>query len=151
MSDPVAHAIAARNLLAAASSGVLATLAADGYPYASIVEVLPTSEGDIVLLLSDLAEHTRNLKADGRVSLVVAQDETEEGVLALGRATFQGTATRIDDGRTRYRAAYLERHPSAETYIDFDDFAFYRIKVERVRFIGGFGRMGWIDREDWTA
>ncbi len=145
------HAEAAHTLLTSSARGVLATLSrTDASPYASVVELLPTADGDVVVFLSDLAEHTRNFKEDPRVSLLVTEQDAPGEVLALGRATFQGRIEEVED-RDRYREPYLQLHPSAATYIDFDDFSFYRIRVERVRYIGGFGRMSWVERDEWEA
>ena len=144
------QADAARTLLATASRGILATIAAaDGYPYASVVELMPTDGGDAVLLLSDLAEHTRNIAADDRVSFVLNEHDAHGEVLALGRATYKGRIARVVDDE-EVRDDYLALHPSAATYVDFADFNFYRIAVEAVRYIGGFGRMSWIDEESWS-
>lgn len=144
------HAEAAKTLLASASRGVVATLDREsGSPYASVIELLPTEEGEIVVFLSELAEHTKNFQADPRVSIVVAEEMAADRILALGRATFQGSIERVDDPAI-FRDAYLARHPEAVTYIDFSDFAFYRITVERCRYIGGFGRMSWIDQASYA-
>jgi hypothetical protein len=55
------------------------------------------------------------------------------------------------EDRAEHRAAYLEAHPGASAFIDFDDFEFYRLRAERMRYIAGFGRMGWIPRDLLTA
>lgn len=145
------HAADARTLLAASSRGVLATLAHDdGYPYASVVELLGTDDGDIVLLLSNLAVHTRNLTADDRASIVISEHDVVDEVLALGRATYKGRVSRVEEPGA-LREAYLALHPGASTFVDFADFYFYRLAVESVRYIGGFGRMSWIDADAWTS
>ncbi|NJN46497.1 MAG: DUF2470 domain-containing protein [Candidatus Competibacteraceae bacterium] len=71
-------------------------------------------------------------------------------MLAEARLTLLGQATKISD-RTQYRTDYLAKHPQAERYIDFADFNFYRIQVERVRYIAGFGRMGWLNATDYAS
>lgn len=145
------HAEDARTLLAASSRGVLATLAAeDGYPYASVVELAPTADGNILLLLSNLAVHTRNITADDRASVVVAEHDVTGEILALGRATYKGRIRKMEDPGEA-RRTYLNLHPSAAAYVDFADFNFYRLVVEEVRYIGGFGRMSWVRGDMWTA
>ncbi len=145
------QADAARTLLETATRGILATIAAtDGYPYASVVELAADADGEIILLLSDLAEHTRNLTADDRVSVVVNEHDVHGEVLALGRATYKGRVERLQK-KDAVRELYLQKHPSSSKWVDFGDFAFYRIAVEAVRYIGGFGRMSWVDRESWRA
>ncbi|TXD37729.1 hypothetical protein FRC98_08565 [Lujinxingia vulgaris] len=143
----------ARRLLMESRHGVLATLSEEsGFPYASVVDVAGLEDGDLLLLLSDLAEHTRNLRADGRASLVVAATEGEGELLERGRASFQGRVESVStDGTEEVRARYLEVHPQAKGYVGFADFHFFRLRVERVRFIAGFGRMGWVERDLWKS
>ncbi|RDV39143.1 hypothetical protein DV096_00795 [Bradymonadaceae bacterium TMQ3] len=144
-------AVEARDVLRGARHGVLATLSAEkGFPYASVVDVAGLEGGDLLLLLSDLAEHTRNLRADSRASLVVAASEGEGELLERGRASFQGKVEAVGGGEIDdLRARYLEVHPQAKGYVGFADFHFFRLRVERVRFIAGFGRMGWVEGALW--
>jgi len=141
----------AQALLSEARHGVLATISRDqGYPYASVVDVAGLPDGDLLLLLSDLAEHTQNLRVDSRVSIVIAATEGDGEVLERGRASFQG---RVEVARQEelvvFKTHYLRAHPQARGYVTFADFNFFRLRVERVRFIAGFGRMGWIEEELW--
>lgn len=144
------QAEAGRTLLASASDAVLATIDSDEYPYASVVELVPTDEGDVVLFLSDLASHTKNAKANDRASVVVSERAASGQVLALGRVSCQGRIRLVEE-RDSYREAYLKAHPHAAGYIGFSDFNFYRLEVERARYIGGFGRMSWVDRDEWSS
>ncbi|MFP4597374.1 MAG: HugZ family protein [Persicimonas sp.] len=145
------HAESALSLLVSASRGVLSTLdRRDGSPYGSLVEYVQIDEGDAAFLLSDMAEHTANFKEDARASLFVSPGMADGRPLALERATLIGEISRVD-GDGELREAYLRTHPQANVYVDFSDFAFWRINVQRVRYIGGFGRMSWIDRERWRA
>lgn len=142
------YAEAARTLLARSDHGVLATLDAHGYPYTSVVELLTLEEGDTLFLLSDLAEHTKNLRRDPKASLLVATDLGSKHVLAGERLSLIGT---LHEGGSDHRGAYLKRHPDAAAYVDFSDFQFYRLCPERAYYIGGFGRMGWADAESYRA
>ena len=144
------HAERARTLAAQCKTGTLGTLAMEppGYPYGSFVTVA-FDGGHPVFLISELAEHTRNLHADPRASLMVAEGGAIDP-LANGRVTLLGECTRLTD-RTTAAAAYLERHPNAAYYAEFRDFAYWRIEVSAVRYIGGYGRMSWVDAADWLA
>ncbi len=143
MGEPT-HAERSRTLAGTGKLGTLCTLALDpvGYPFGSLVAYALDAEGQPLLLLSDLAEHTHNLKKDPRCSLLVA----EQGV-AEGRVTLLGEAHPAGDARE----AYLERHPEAAQYVDFKDFHFYRLHVSSVRYVGGFGRMSWVKAEDYAT
>lgn len=145
------HAESARTMLAVASRGVLSTLMpAEGHPYGSLAEFVATDEGDPIFLLSDLAEHTTNFKEDSRASLFVSPGMAEGRPLALERVTLVGEIDPVDD-RDAYRDLYLEAHPHAAGYIGFSDFAFWRMHVHRARYIGGFGRMSWVDEDAYRA
>ncbi|ADI14280.1 HugZ family protein [Truepera radiovictrix] len=139
------YAEAARTLLAGSRHGVLATSDARGYPYTSVVELLPLEGGDALFLLSDLAEHTKNLKRDPKASLLVATDLESERVLAQARLSLIGVLEPEPD--PALLPAYLELHPSAAAYSGFADFHRYRLRPQRAFYIGGFGRMGWVDAE----
>ncbi len=136
----------ALELIAASPRGVLCTLLpGGGEPYGSLVEIVPLPDGDAVMLLSGLAEHRKNLDADPRGSLLVGPAIGSPDALTQPRATIVGRAERVED-RAEFRDLYLAAHPGSATFIDFPDFAFYRLRAERVRYIAGFGRMGWIPR-----
>lgn len=129
-----------RELLAAESSGVLSTLSArhGGYPFGSLTPYALTEQSEPILLLSQLAEHTRNLQADARASLFVQAGDTQ----ADARVTLLGRIEAKDVADLKQR--YVARHPEAESYFAMADFGLYVLKVEHVRFVAGFGEMGWL-------
>jgi heme iron utilization protein len=145
------HAERARTLVAQISTGTLCTLATEpaGYPYGSFVTVAFES-GQPIFLISALAEHTKNLEQDPRASLLVAESGAADP-LANGRVTMLGPCTRVDGDGGSARAAFLAAHPNSAYYADFRDFGFWRLRVESVRYIGGYGRMSWIDKREWEG
>jgi heme iron utilization protein len=135
---------AARRLVRAQDRGSLATLlAGDGTPYASLVLYATLPDATPVLLLSALAEHTKNLKADARASLLIDGTAGLADPLTGARATLVGRLEEIGDAGASAR--YLRRHPSAETYAGFGDFRFYALRFARAHLVAGFGRIHWID------
>jgi putative heme iron utilization protein len=130
---------AAKKLLREGRSGALATLmAGSDNPYCSLVNVATAADGSPLLLISGLALHTKNILADARVSLML--DERKDGdPLEGARVTLMGTASRTDDPAARRR--YLARHPSAEMFAGFADFAFYQINLSGAHLVAGFGRI----------
>ena len=114
-----------------------------GWPYASLVLVAVDHDLSPILLLSDMAEHTKAIKADGRVSLLFDGTGGLDQPLTGPRATVLGRAERIAD--ERLKARFLARHPDAALYAGFKDFAFYRLAVERAHLVGGFGKIRWIE------
>lgn len=147
------HGERARTLAASLSTGTLCTVAKDpaGYPYGSFV-TFALEGGDPVFFISEMAEHTKNLHGDGRASLLLAEGG-EEDPLANGRVTLLGKARRLVRGMedAQAREVYLQAHPNASYYIDYKDFAFWQLEVESLRYIGGYGRMSWVEVDDWSA
>lgn len=114
-----------------------------GAPYASLVLVALDLDGSPLLLLSTLADHTRNLLADPQVSLLFDGTAGLPEPLAGPRVSVQGRA--IATTEPRHRARYLARHPGAAPYAGFADFAFYRVEVARAHLVAGFGAIHWIE------
>ena len=132
--------VIAINIVRQALKGSLATLdRSTGHPYASLVTLATEAGGTPILLISRLALHTQNLAADARASILCDATSAEGDPLAGGRLTLMGTAERTDSQTERQR--FISRHPSAAMYSGFADFAFFRLRVERAHFIGGFGRI----------
>jgi len=149
------HAERCRTLVACARSGTLSTIARDpaGFPYGSLVAFASDRQGSPLLLLSTMAEHRQNLDARSEASVLVAEPHgPSEDPLALGRLTLLGRCTRVDAAAAPgVRGTFLALHPRAAGYVDFDDFAFYRLEVEAIRYIGGFGRMSWVGVDAYRA
>ena len=133
----------ARTIVAATSSGTLATLSEDGTPWASLVTFGTLDDGSPVLCLSHLAEHARNLEKNRQASLMVADPSNTGDTLAGGRVTLAGRVVRSDESpdEKSARNAHLDAVPSASLYADFNDFTFWILQIERVRWVGGYGRM----------
>ena len=145
--DDFSAAREARQVLQAAGTATLATLDRQGAPFASMVTVATTAAGEPVLLLSDLAVHTRNIKRDPRASLLLVAPGGEDGdPLAGSRLTLVGSVVVDDDPAARQR--FLGRHPEARGYADFKDFAFYRLVIGGGHLVAGFGRIVDLDRKD---
>src|SRR6201989_1138219 len=128
----------AKSLLRRSRQGALATLmAGTGDPYCSLVNVASAPDGAPILLISRLAVHTKNLLADPRVSLML--DERAPGdPLEGARIMLSGRAEEADDaGRVALRQRYLNAHPSAETFVDFKDFSFFRITPTGTHLVAG--------------
>src|SRR5262245_57780674 len=142
------HLIAARELVSREHNGMLCTLSLrlEGFPFGSVTPYALSSAGEPLILISEIAEHTRNLRADARVSLLVSDSRAADDPQAGARATLVGYAIPVsepfleDAGRR-----YLERVPQSASYFEAHDFTLFTIKVEQVRFIGGFGDIHWID------
>jgi hypothetical protein len=141
-------AAAAQRLLRSVPTASLATLAAEaeGWPYASLVACAVAHDGTPVLLLSALADHTRNLETDPRASLLLDQTAGLANRMAGERLTLMGRLAPVEDGELRRR--YLARHPGASRYEGFADFAYWAMTLERCHFVGGFANAHWLEAAD---
>ena len=131
-----------RSLLRCRRQGALASLmAGTGDPYCSLVNLASHPDGTPILLISRLALHTRNILADSRVSLML--DERAPGdPLEGARIMLQGRAEPVGKEELELvRRRYLAAHPSAEGFVDFADFSFFRIVPSGAHLVAGFGRI----------
>jgi hypothetical protein len=140
----------ARTLIAAGRIAALATTSEDGAAWASLVAYASLPDGTPVLCLSTLAEHGRNLVRDPRASLVVGAADHTGDPLDAGRVTLAGRVETPRDTEAA-REAYAAVSPASGVYGDFGDFTYYALRVERVRWVGGYGRMDSTDAAAYHA
>jgi putative heme iron utilization protein len=141
----------ARRMLRAHRYGALCTLSKklDGYPFGSITPYLMDQDGSLLILISTLAEHTKNIRHDPRVSLIT-HDQGDTHIQAQGRVTVTGNAE-LEPDRSNVGLRYLRYFPEAKTYFSMHDFAFYRIHPLAIRYIGGFGKIHWVDMKNYAV
>ena len=142
VTDGEEEGAAARRLMRSRGHAALATSLA-GHPYVSLVASACEPDGRPLLLLSDLAQHTKNLVADPRVSLLFEDTGNHPDPLAGPRLTLLGRAERRADPRSAAR--FAARHPASAGYAGFADFHLYRVAIERGHLVAGFGRIAWIE------
>ena len=145
--DPEAPAWTARKLLRSSRAGSLATTV-QGQPFASLVTPACAPDLSIVLLLSDLSEHTRHLRADPRCAVLVTGEPVSENPQTAPRVTVTGLAEPVDDAALKAR--WLAVHPYAAMYADFGDFHLWRIRPTAALFVGGFARATRLKQADLT-
>ncbi|MDX8151326.1 DUF2470 domain-containing protein [Patulibacter brassicae] len=143
----------ARTIVAATKTGTLASLSEDGTPWASMVAFATLADGRPVLMVSTLAEHGRNLEREQRASLsVVTAGEEGADPLDNGRVTLAGVAERVEGAEAEAaRAAYVAAVPPAALFSTFGDFSTWVLRVDRVRWVGGYGRMDSVTTEQYLA
>lgn len=142
-----------RGLLDREQNGMLCTLSAqlDGWPFGSISPFALTPAGDPLILISEIAEHTRNLRRDARASLLVQESRAADDPQAGARATLIGYAMPVPETLTEFFSPlYLQRFPNSASYFEAHDFSLFQIKMVRIRYIGGFGNIHWLDVADIT-
>lgn len=134
----------ARQFLLATRSGVLSTFSSkfEGYPFGSVAPFILDHSGQPIVLISTIAEHTKNIIANPKMSLLVFSGDDD--LQASARLTLIGEAKQIDKADDDLRTRYLRYFPQAAGYFEMHDFNFYRIEILQARYIAGFGKMGWI-------
>jgi putative heme iron utilization protein len=137
-------ALDSRRLLRAHRYGALCTLSRkfDGHPFGSITPYLTDHDGSLIIFISALAEHTKNIQHDPRVSLIAHNQESPQ-IQTQGRVTLMGRARLLPD-REEAGRRYLRYFPEAQGYFAMHDFSFYRIVPHAIRYIGGFGDIHWV-------
>lgn len=133
----VSPATEARLLLRGARAGTLATQR-DGQPFAGLVTPATAPDLSVLMLLSDLSEHTRHLRADPRCAVMVTGDAADANPQTAPRCTISGRAGITADAALRSR--WLALHPYAALYFDFSDFNLWRLEIAEASFVGGFAR-----------
>jgi putative heme iron utilization protein len=145
----------ARELFSKKSFGVLSTISLDvpGYPFGSVTPYCVDQNGQPIIYISHIAQHTRNIIADPRVSLTVVDEDTNsDDIQARGRVTCVANARHLDESDANsVKARYFRYFPSARKYDQTHDFTFYRLELVRIRFIGGFGQIFWLDSGEFVV
>tara|TARA_Y100000766_G_scaffold234347_1_gene209353 strand:- start:483 stop:1295 length:813 start_codon:yes stop_codon:yes gene_type:complete len=139
-----------RTLVASSGTGTLSTLTDEGYPYGSIVSFIHDDEGNPVILISDMAEHTINARNDQRASMLISEPSGEGDPLGKARLTLVGSLHLLEDPKIE-RNDYLEKHKHASFYVDYEDFNFWKLVVKECRYVGGFGHMSWVNSNEYRS
>src|ERR1017187_1443189 len=132
--------------------GSLSTLSRKqpGFPFGSVMPYGLDDHGRPIFLISTMAMHTQNLRADPRASLLVIQDDAGGDPLGASRVTLIGNVLPIPEAEVaEARTLYLAHYPNSKYWVDFEDFSFYRLDVMDVYYVGGFGVMGWVSAPEY--
>jgi putative heme iron utilization protein len=142
----------ARELAVRERAGTLCTLSKrhQGYPFGSVVQYALDNHGNPILLISAMAQHTQNALTNPRASLLVAESVPSGESVVAGRLTLLGDVEPVRHTE-EVQALFLARHPDAAQWVNFGDFAFYRLVVQAAYYVGGFGVMGWVPVEDYSS
>src|SRR6266536_3207586 len=142
----------ARTLVYLGRVGSLSTLSRKqpGFPFGSVMPYGLDDHGRPIFLISTMAMHTQNLRADPRASLLVTQPDASGDPLGASRVTLVGNVLLIPEPEVaEARKLYLERYENSKYWVDFEDFSFYRMDVVDVYYVGGFGVMGWVTASEY--
>ncbi|HEY6369966.1 MAG TPA: DUF2470 domain-containing protein, partial [Candidatus Sulfotelmatobacter sp.] len=134
--------------------GSLSTLSRKqpGFPFGSVMPYGLDAQGRPLFLISTMAMHTQNLKADPRASLLATQESGDGDPLGASRVTLVGNVLPVPEAAlAAAREAYLARHANSKYWVDFEDFSFYRMDLVDIYFVGGFGVMGWVTASEYAG
>ncbi|HZZ84397.1 MAG TPA: pyridoxamine 5'-phosphate oxidase family protein [Anaeromyxobacteraceae bacterium] len=151
---PAERARAVLRLLIQEKHGVLSTHSAreQGWPFGSLTPYALDAEGQPIFLLSGLAQHTRNVQAEPRACLFVADSTSRDDPQTGSRTAVLGRVTPAPEAEQQtLRERYLARHPSSEPYFELGDFGLYRMAVEKAHYVGGFAVAGWVTGGEYRA
>jgi heme iron utilization protein len=148
------HAERARTLMHLSSVATLSTLSRKqpGFPFGSLMPFALDAAGRPLFLISAMAMHTQNLKGDPRASLFINQTVPDGDVLGAARVTLVGNVLQLsEEEKPEARELYLTTHPNSQYWVDFTDFAFFRLEPVDIYYVGGFGVMGWVTAADYAV
>lgn len=139
----------ARKLLKENNFGVLSTISidVDGYPFGSVTPYCLSNNLEPMLLISNIAQHTKNIIRNPKVSLTVFGTDIKGDVQENGRVTYIGDAIKTENEEEKEK--YSIYFPNSKGYFSFHDFSLYKIVLKRIRFIGGFGSIFWVDKDEF--
>lgn len=148
------HAERTRTLLSLHAIGTISTQSRrhPGFPFGSLMPYALDHAGSPLLLISNMAMHTHNLRDNAHASLFVGEAVAGGDALGAARATLVGLAEPVPAAEIpAAREQYLAVHPGSRYWVDFTDFHFFRIQPLELYYVGGFGVMGWVDAADYAA
>lgn len=141
-----------RTLVYVGRIGSLSTLSRKhhGFPFGSVMPYGLDDQGRPIFLISTMAMHTQNIEADPRSSLLVTRPDATGDPLGASRVTLLGNVLPVPEPKvSEARILYLARHTNSKYWVDFEDFAFYRMDVVNSYYVGGFGVMGWVTASEY--
>ncbi len=141
----------ARTLLRSHEKAMLAThsFSKSGFPFGSVTTYMTDYQGNPIIYISHLAQHTKNIIENPMLSFLISQDN-EHDINAGARLTLLGIAMPVDEIEVSGIAdKFFKQYPDSQKYQGTHDFKFYRIQVEHVRYIGGFGQIYWLNVDDF--
>jgi putative heme iron utilization protein len=142
----------AQNLMRKLSTGVLSTNSKEmeGYPFGSLTPYSLDEKNNPIIYISSIAQHTKNIEANNKLCLTIVEETIDEDKQAHARVSLLALAEKITSDSKDYTSisqSYFDKFPKSTEYKSTHDFSFYRLNVKRVRYIAGFGKITWIEKD----
>ena len=142
------------NLLHSSRSGILSTISKKNknYPFGSFATFVTARDRTIYFYFSDIAQHTINLKENPKACLTISKSISNEDVQNSQRLSLMGNIKSIKESNKEYcKNKFHEFFPESKKYMNFHGFNFYQLEINSIRWIGGFGKIAWLETEDWKS
>ena len=152
MSDKRNFELEAIKLLRTSNEGVLTTISDkfEGYPFGSFITYITDRDRSVIIFASNLAEHTTNIKKNSKSCFTIFSIKDHENKQDNPRMSLLGDFIKVEDSRREELKQKLKKHlPESDLYLELPDFNFYKMSVTNVRWIGGFGKIGWLNNDSW--
>ena len=152
MSDKRNFELEAVKLLRTSNEGVLTTISDkfEGYPFGSFITYITDRDRSVIIFASNLAEHTTNIKKNSKSCFTIFSIKDHENKQDNPRMSLLGDFNKVEDSRREELKQKLKKHlPESDLYLELPDFNFYKMSVTNVRWIGGFGKIGWLNNDSW--
>ena len=140
-------------LLRTSTEGILSTISVrhEGYPFGSFVTFISGTDRSIIIYASDIAQHTINLKEDSKSCLTLFKLDDDKDKQNSSRMTLLGDLRPLPDNELeRIKIRFENFLPESKKYAEMHDFNFYKLTIEQIRWIGGFGKIAWLDNKNWN-
>ena len=148
------YEINAVRLFRSSDTAVLSTISksSDSYPFGSFVTFASSTHRELVIYASDIAEHTKNILHDPRACATIFSAATDGDKQTSERLSLIGDLVKVEtDDQKSYESRFIKFLPESKEYSRMHGFNFYKLNINKARWIGGFGQIGWLDIADWIT
>ena len=146
------YELEAVNLYRSTNAAILSTMSKkyEGYPFGSFITYVSDKNRTLLMYTSDIAQHTKNLKTNSKACVTLFKLDTEYDKQNSSRLTLMGDLKDVPvDDLDECQERFIKFLPESKKYSSMHDFKFYKLEISRIRWIGGFGDIAWLNPKNW--
>ena len=146
------YELEAVNLYRSTNAAILSTMSKkyEGYPFGSFITYVSDKNRTLLMYTSDIAQHTKNLKTNSKACVTLFKLDTEYDKQNSSRLTLMGDLKDVPvDDLEECQQRFIKFLPESKKYSSMHDFKFYKLEISRIRWIGGFGDIAWLNPKNW--
>ena len=146
------YELEAVNLYRSTNAAILSTMSKkyEGYPFGSFITYVSDKNRTLLMYTSDIAQHTKNLKTNSKACVTLFKLDTEYDKQNSSRLTLMGDLKDVPvDDLEECQERFIKFLPESKKYSSMHDFKFYKLEISRIRWIGGFGDIAWLNPKNW--